>query len=105
MQQGFAIKEEPMCTDPITIHSSQSQLKQYDFEDDIRACLERAGYSKLDDVNSRLCVMDLSKSTWHDLGTLLWLITLLYKLKRQGNELQLIFPEPQTSTGEKLWDF
>lgn len=50
-------------------------------------------------------VFDLSGSYWHDLGTLLWLVSLLHKLKRQGNELQLVLPEPEEGKGERVWDF
>lgn len=80
-------------------------LKQKEFEANVAEVLKSANISDFDQVSNRLIVFDLSKSYWHDLGTLLWLITLLYKLKRQGNELELIFPDTEDQKGTNLWDF
>lgn len=89
---------------PINI-CSQYYLKQFEFEDQLNKGLNGAGFNEITDVQSRLCIFDLSQSFWHDLGTLLWLIALLHKLKKQGNDLQLIFPEPVDSKSRKIWDF
>lgn len=80
-------------------------LKQYNLESRLVETLSAAGYASIEDVRNHFVVFDLSRTYWCDLGTLLWLISLLHKLKRQGNDLQLVFPEPVSESGANLWDF
>lgn len=79
-------------------------LKQMEFEDSISQALKDYGLADLESVRGFI-TFDLSNSYWYDLGTAVWLITLLHKLKKQGNDLQLCLPEPNTSVGRKLWGF
>ncbi|MBI2424822.1 MAG: ATP-binding protein [Candidatus Hydrogenedentes bacterium] len=89
---------------PITVRTP-SVLKQTSLEDSLRDALVDCGILNIADTRSRYIVFDLSESYWYDLGALLWLIALLHRLKSQRNEVQLVFPEPSDSYGEKLWDF
>lgn len=88
---------------PVTV-SVGYYLKQREFEDALCAGLGDKSpdvYS----VSDRFISFDLSGCYWYDLGATLWLIMLLHKLKKQRNELQLILPEPNSSTGDNLWSF
>lgn len=85
--------------------SSPYYLKQFEFEKSIRKVMYNEGFKSIEDFKGRFCIFDLSKSFWHDLGTLLWFISLLHKLKKQENELQIILPNVNDSKGEKIWDF
>lgn len=87
------------------IFRSRYLVKQREFEDSIRTQLDEAGFKSLQDVKKNCCVFDLSESYWYDLGCLLWLISLLHTLRKQENEIQLIFPEPNDTTASNLWDF
>jgi len=89
---------------PINI-SSQFYFKQFQLENEITKALTSAGFFDINKVSNEFFVFDLSKSYWHDLGTLLWFISLLHKLKKQGNDIQLILPEPQEKKGELVWNF
>lgn len=90
---------------PLTI-STDYYLKQYEFEEQLRSEFQKIGVTEnFSDVRDEFIIFDLSNTYWHDLGSLLWFISLLNKLKRQSNELQLIFPEPTDSKSEKTWDF
>jgi hypothetical protein len=59
----------------------------------------------LDDVADAFVLFDLRQTYWYDLGALLWLIALLNRLKRNGNELQLLLPEPDDSKSTNVWHF
>jgi hypothetical protein len=80
-------------------------LSQLPLEKSLKKALERCGAENIDAAEGRFFVFDLSESYWHDLGALLWLITVLHRLKTKANDVQLIFPEPIDTKGEKLWDF
>jgi hypothetical protein len=85
-------------------------LKQIEFEGSISQSLKEHGFSDFEAVrraaSGRIFItFDLSNSYWYDLGTTLWLITLLHKLRKQGNDLQLWLPEPVNTVGKKLWSF
>jgi len=91
---------------PIEI-KSPPYLKQFEFESSIKSALESENLKQIKDIKSRFCIFDLSESFWHDLGTLLWFISLLHRLKKQGNELQIRLPDIKgdDKKGEKIWDF
>lgn len=80
-------------------------MKQHEFEQEILEGLGQIDLSDLDEIRNKFLIFDLSKTYWHDLGTLLWLISLLHRLKRQGNELQIMLPEPTDKKSERVWDF
>ncbi len=80
-------------------------VKQREFEKSLREQLLQRGFQSFQDVKENCCVFDFSESYWFDLGCLLWLISLLHVLRKQDNELQLIFPEPKDSTAKNLWHF
>ncbi len=89
-----------------TLHISSSYyFKQIEFETSLTEVLRSKHLSDLDQVSNKRVIFDLSKSYWHDLGALLWLITLLYRLKRQGNELELSFPDPVDEKSDRVWHF
>jgi len=88
------------------------QLKQLEFEEQILTQFEeQIGNFKKDTtanlgkIRDGFIIFDLSKCYWHDLGALLWLISLLYRLRKQGNELQLILPKPTDDKGISVWSF
>lgn len=91
-------------TEPICIKTTYL-LKQLDLEKATSRSLDQAGIATLDAARGRFFVFDLSGSYWHDLGALLWFVALLHRLRLQGNDLQLVFPEPDSQTGAKAWDF
>lgn len=80
-------------------------LKQREFEDSIKHALADSGFTDFESISGGFVTFDLSNSYWYDLGTTLWLITLLHKLKKQGNDLQLLLPEPTSDLAMKLWGF
>jgi len=90
--------------EPIVIKTGYD-LKQESFEESISEAIKQSGYSCIKEVSGRFIKFDMSGSYWHDLGTSLWLIQLLYRFKVQGNELRLVFPQPIDSKSAKLWDF
>ena len=92
------------ATEPITI-TSGNPLKQTELEQSLNSAMAACGFSEIPQIRDRFMIFDLSRSYWHDLGASLWLITLLHKLKIQGNRLQLIFPEPSDTSGENLWGY
>lgn len=96
---NLSIKKGPLY------FSSPDSFKQFDFEEQIVKTLQDGNYTDLDHVENALLIFDLSKSYWHDLGALLWFVSLLHKLKMQRNELQLILPEPDDEKGQRVWDF
>jgi len=49
--------------------------------------------------------IDLSGIIWIELDAALWLISLMNKLKIRGNDIKLVFPDPKTTTGRKIWDY
>lgn len=89
---------------PISIVSPY-HLKQFVLEEQICRSLQDANLPGIDDIRDQLLVFDLSGSYWHDLGALLWLVSLLHKLKRQRNAIQLLLPEPDDEKGQHAWDF
>ncbi len=97
------IDEQAIGT-PLKIRT-EYYLKQLKLEKTIAKAFQAEHIDGLDKACGRYIIFDLSRSYWHDLGTLLWLIAVLHKLRIQGNDIQLIFPEPTDSKGEKLWDF
>lgn len=94
---------KPTDQNPISVQVSMD-MKQLTLENSLRKALAQSGVKKIDEVQEKFLVFDLSRSYWHDLGALLWLIALLHRLKIQGNDVQLVFPEPTESKGQKLWD-
>lgn len=99
MSINVSVNKQPI------IVSSQYEIKQHGFENHARECLRLVNLSRLDEVKGRFLIFDLSKSYWYDLGVLLWFISLLNRLKKQGNDIQLIFPEPDDSKGINIWSF
>jgi hypothetical protein len=89
----------------LTIRSTAYQLKQKDLEKSISNALEANGLNDLTELDQAFLTFDFSKTFWFDLGTLLWLITLLHKVKKRGNELCLVFPEPVDSVSRNVWNF
>ena len=87
--------------EPLRIVSSY-YMKQRDFEKEI---LDVIKLRNLENIRSQFLIFDLSNTYWHDLGALLWLISLLHKLKKQSNDLQILLPEPVDEKGERVWDF
>ncbi len=90
----------------VDLRYPEANLKQARFEVCFQAALEKAGFSQLVDVRDQFVNFDLARTRWHDLGTLLWFISLLNRLKQQGNEIQIRLPEPgDDSAAENLWHF
>jgi hypothetical protein len=85
--------------------SLTGDLKQRPFEEQILNGLQNASLLDLDSVRDEFLEFDLGESYWYDLGALLWFVSLLHKLKKQGCTLGLKFPQPKDTKGEKLWDF
>ncbi|MBI4548310.1 MAG: ATP-binding protein [Ignavibacteriae bacterium] len=85
--------------------SSAYYLKQFDFEEEILRSFVASGYSSIEHVRGCYIMFDLSRSYWYELGTLLWFISLLHKLRKQGNDIQLVLPEPEDSKSENLLNF
>src|ERR1035438_3866299 len=85
-----------VITAPLTF-SADPQLKQFQFEDRLRMTLSEERIGDIADVRDRLCIFDLSSTVWSDLGTLLWLVSLIQRLRSQGNEVQLIFPDRKST--------
>lgn len=92
-------KEEPIYI------QSPYYFKQPEFENALSKSMEIAGFNELNEIQSKQILFDLSRTYYHDLGTLLWLIALLHKLKKQGNILRLLFPEISDAKGRSVWDF
>lgn len=85
--------------------SSSYEVKQREFEEQVRLALGQANLQNLESVRDQWLIFDLSQSYWYDLGVLVWLVSLLHKLKRQGNDIQLLFPEPQDPKSSNVWSF
>lgn len=86
--------------------SLTGDLKQYTFEKQIQNEFQKANLLDLDSGHGTFLEFDLQESYWYDLGTLLWFVSLLYKLRKKGYTLELKLPEPTKDTkGDKLWDF
>jgi hypothetical protein len=83
---------------------SKNPLKQLEFEEAIIEAMQERGINSLHEAGNRFFLFDLSESYWIDLGALLWLIPLLHRLRLQGSDIQLVFPEPDEGMGGKLWD-
>ncbi len=98
-QSTMETTEQPL------IFRAPPELKQFEFEGVIRGALAQANRRSIADIRGRACVFDLSKCQWYDLGCLLWLLTLLHKLKRDQSELRLLLPDLSTPKMENLWDF
>lgn len=79
------------------------RLEQDELDDDLRNTFQNHDIKSLDQVKNSFCLFDLSSADYYDIGALLWLISLLNRLKKQGNELQLIFPEANSKP--RIWDF
>jgi len=80
-------------------------VKQYDLEAAIVAGLRVHSLHDVESLRERYVVFDFSGAYWFDLGALLWFVSLLYRLRVNGNEIQIRFPEPVDDKSEKLWDF
>lgn len=80
-------------------------FKINEFEKEFKNTVSQCGFKSYSDIKNLSIIFDLSYTEWHDLGTLLWFISLLHKLKIQGNFIKLIFPEPNNYTGKRVWDF
>ena len=82
--------------------SVDHDLKQDNLETTLMNAFGEAPYG----ITNRTIHLDLSKSYWYDLGVALWLISLLHKLQRQHNDVQLVLPDPSHSTkATNLWGF
>ena len=68
----------------------EGTLKLKGLEDAVQKGLGSTDYA----VENHAITFDLSRSHFYELGASLWLILLLRKLKRQGNVLQLLLPDP-----------
>lgn len=90
--------------EPINVHSPY-YFKQNEFESALLESLHLAGFNELKEIQSKQVFFDLSQSYYHDLGTLLWFISLLHKLKKQGNILLILFPEIKDPRGKRVWEF
>lgn len=99
MSRNLATQKSPLNI-PSTYY-----FKQFDLEKQILKNFKDAGFSDIANVRDEFLIFDLSESYWHDLGALLWLISFLHKLKKQRNDLQLIFPEPEDDKGKRVWEF
>jgi len=85
--------------------SVTGDLKQYTFEEQILSEFKKANLLYMDSARDEFLEFDLRGSYWYDLGTLLWFVSLLHKLKKQGYSFELKFPEPKDTQGKNLWDF
>src|ERR1039457_5165448 len=89
----------------ISIVLDKNELTQSLLETRIRHALDVSGYPSLDTVNGQLISIDLTQCFWYDLGSLLWLLMLLNRLKQRGNDLELLLPERNSPKGEGTWSF
>lgn len=95
-----------MAIHPLIEIKTGDDLKQHALDKSIETALRNAGLDTLSKARHRSFVFDLSRTYWHDLGALLWLVAVLYKLKAQGNEVQLLLPDPSINDKcRKTWDF
>ncbi len=79
------------------------EFKQFSFEEEILRCVRQAGLSDVKNLEGRFLIFDLTQTQWHDLGTLVWFVSLLNTMRKQKNEIQIVFPE--ADTGGRVWDF
>lgn len=80
-------------------------LKQSALEVAVSDALEAAGLAGFKANARHFFLFDLSKTFWYDIGALLWLISLLHRLKSLGHELRLVLPERIDSKSENVWSF
>jgi len=83
MSIEMAVEQKPLSI------SANYYLKQLEFEEQILTKFEeqienfkRGSTASLDKIRDRFLIFDLSKCYWHDLGALLWLVSLLYRLRK-----------------------
>jgi hypothetical protein len=81
------------------------RLRQVDIESSLAAGFRGAGYHNFDDVNDADIQVDLSRTFWYDVDAAVWLLVALHALRRRGNELHLVFPEPVDDKSRKAWSF
>src|SRR5688572_10630363 len=78
------------------------ELKQSVFESAISDTLGK----DLDAHAGASVLFDLSQSHWYDLGTTLWFITLLHRLRSNRTDVQIQLPDQNDgATARKLWAF
>lgn len=81
-------------------------LKQKELDRALLGCLAGADVEDLPDLCDRTIEIDLTEASWFDLGALLWTITVMSRLKSQGNTLILQLPNrDRSSTDENFWSF
>lgn len=81
------------------------RLRQVDIESALAAGFRDAGYENFNDVNDADILIDLSRTFWYDVDAAVWLLVALHVLRRRGNELHLVFPEPVDDKSRKAWGF
>jgi hypothetical protein len=83
----------------------KGEFKQYPVESQICKSLF---INNIIDINQfKLCSfnINLSKTTYFDIGTLVWFIAFLNKLKLLGNDIQIKLPDYNSLSGQSSWDF
>jgi hypothetical protein len=81
------------------------ELKQKPLDRELTAALRHLGLSSPLELTNHAVKFDLSRTYWYDLGALLWTISLMHRLKAQGNDLTLRLPDADDPKGDKTWDF
>jgi hypothetical protein len=101
-------------TGALTI-SARGYVKQIAVDRALMSAIKHAGLEDLPAVRECLVRFDFSQATWFDLSTLLWLVPVLSRLRRQANILELRLPrralendgtvadDPALRSAENLW--
>lgn len=95
-----------IITTEINFDKFSNKLEQENLDKYLQTCLKEKGILDFNSLSNSLLIFNFSKTDSHyDLGALLWLIVVLNKLRKQGNNIKLIFPEPGTQNGDRIWSF
>jgi hypothetical protein len=93
-----------LFTNPMNIPIN-GEFKSINIEPQIIDSISKLGIEEINQNKRSEIIFDLSKTTYYDLGTLLWFITYLYKLKSLGIDIQLKLPDCKSLSGRTSWDF
>lgn len=81
------------------------EFKQIDVEKEIIEEISRHNITNINSIRNSIIKFDLSSVGYFDIGTLLWFISFLNKLKSLGNDIQIKLPDFNTSSGKTTWSF
>ncbi len=81
------------------------EFKQKEVEDEIFSEISKYNITSIYNIGNSIIKFDLSCIGYFDIGTLLWFISFLNKLKSLGNDIQISLPDYNSISGRTTWDF